>query len=707
MKRYRFTGFTLIEILVSLAILGILMVLLMRPVLMGLEVLSIGRGEQQSQVISRQVVNQLNDDLQGALKAYSNLTCYDLSTAGGVRWRTVQTARLDLVLPARDAQGKLLTPPHAANVGGNPDQPVVVSYWRMRHDPQREYDPQLNPYRLYRAVHSYDATALANTARTPDELWNLALSLGQPLAAVGADAAYGPLFSAAGPFNWLICDLDRLNPSAANRILRSPTAGAAETNATGIGAVTALTPQESDVRSLSFLPAQQTSESLARNTNGTAYRGRLNRWVQPYQRETPNGSGQPVWVLPAGDVVNLSSGGTLPVVAAFRASASRSALLSEEYFISLDQTPGAPTEGHPILYRMPQDTSVTADPIPVYDLTRYPTRVFGAPPGSANSGEFGCGLNWESGELVTSFPQRDVICPAPNFAEARIHAESDPASTAAPTLPLYQGGSNSPNGVWQSLELTTRAPDGTPQVGVNGSLLDDYVLDAAGAAAGVWDSYTVSVCRPERLASGTDRSFSGTPSVGDRQLNMSLVPGSEQVVVVQYDVAAVSDVATASPVRRLVYQPLRTTVAGAVNAGDLAPFRYHLDPSSGRLTFYDAQQDQDATTTRDGLNPPAVVAGGNNGLLVPVIWVTYEYRNNLPTVADLLLGEDTVQDVVQATYRSLQAIELGLTLDVPVESTRGEDESYSDPLASAPIERPTGARKRVTIATTIPVGSRL
>ncbi len=87
--------------------------------------------------------------------------------------------------------------------------------------------------------------------------------------------------------------------------------------------------------------------------------------------------------------------------------------------------------------------------------------------------------------------------------------------------------------------------------------------------------------------------------------------------------------------------------------------------------------------------------------------MTYEYRNNLPTIDQLLLGDDSGRDVVEASYRSYESIDLKLVLDALTDSVRGDTETFNDPLAAAAIERPTGARRRVTVETVLRVGSDL
>lgn len=707
----RRAGFTMVEMLVSIAILAILFGLLLRPLLMALEILSIGRGEDRIQRLSRTVIDQLTDDLQGALVVYPNLGTYDLTTGNATgaaaRWRTPQTARLDLVLPAREADGTLKTPLTPAHTPGNPNELQVVTYWRMRYDPTIDYDPIANPYRLYRAVHSYPINTAAGDPKTPADLWNYALNLsrattGETLVTVG-DNLY-PLFQATGPYDWFVADIDRLNPTAAAPLMRAPTAAALYSNASRIQAVSTLTELDADVREFECLPTLVEGRELAVNNAATAYRADLGHWMPPYQRES-----DAQWTVPGADLVPRASASALPLMATFRARGARSALLSPDYFVTIEQDPASARVGHPILYRLAATTGT--DPVPVYDLTDYPDRVYRDQPGNPWSAEFACGIDWASGELICSFPQQDVICPDPNFANARIHAYNDSRSSNAATVPYYAPGTSNPDSVWQSLPLTYRDNTGAAVVGDNGAMLDDYVLDRLGSSAGVWTSYILSAFRPERLLTGPSR-FGGA-NQSDRSLNMSVIPESVQIRVEQYSVPQGNalDPTAATLVASRNYLPLRSLSPGALDAGDLEPFRYYLDAASGRIVFYDPQLDDDPTNSiRDGLNPPAVITrnvGGAPTTFFPIITVIYEYRNNLPTIDQLQLGDDAARDVVEASYRSYESIDLKLVLDALTDSTRGDTETINDPLAAAAIERPTGARRRVTVQTVLRVGSDL
>ena len=750
-------GFTMIEILVSVAILAIMFGLMFRPLLMAIEVLSLGRGEERVQSQSRGLVNQLNTDLQAALKVYPNLAAYDLDTGtgtgAGALYRTPQPSRLDLVPPARDSGGRLIVPVRPAYVNNDPQRPLVITYWVMREDPTREYNPETNPQMVYRAAHSYQVPPKVDPTdnyepqppASPDELWRYSVQLArynnESLVEVGPRLARLFFPASVGSFDWLVANLERPVPTATEPIMRGPTSDLTYSNAPDIVSVSPVTDRETDVRGLTFLPLRSDLEELQVNDDCSAYRGRRGRWVQPYQRTT---DGQ--YTLPSNGLIERSnSGGALPIVALFRPPGTRDGggPLGEEYFVSIIQDPTSAAVGHPYLFRVQADN--TADPVPVYDLTDYPKRTFQRPPGtwpdSTNpgmSGEMACGIDYDTGEIVTSFEQKDVIYPSvPGSTLSQIHALSNYSLVTGITgNPDLTSNDSSPANEWQALPLTWINGSGTPNgaATLNGSMLDDFVLDTAGSGPGVYDSYVLSVFRPQRLRTdtsvyATDDLFSGAEissggayenttaraleAVRRRRLNMSVVPGSVRVVVSQYaltasQAASPTGVLGTAPLLRRTYTPVREQVPGAVDAGSLQPFQYNVDPASGRLTFYDPQLAVGGLTSRDGLNPPCVVQPDPNvdRYLVPVIFVSYRYRNNLPTAEDQATGNDANGDVVVATYRSLEAIDVKLVLDVPTESTRGETETINDPLAAQPVERPTGARRRVEVSTVLQVGTR-
>lgn len=717
----RAIGFTLIEVLVAVAILAILFGLMFRPLLTALEVLSISRSDAVVNSTSRNLQNRLAEDLQAAVEVYPNFYTFNVDDPVD-HWRTPQVSRLDLSLPKRLANGQLQTPVQPDVAGGDPNRPVIVSYWVMRDDPTQPYDPDLNPRRVFRATHAYDTTGLP--LRRPDDLYQYSLQqqtlTGTPLPGLGQEPTVAGLFANGGVFDWFIDNLDRLNPTDADPIMRGPTgdpladpnAANSYSNASRMYAVTTLTDRDTDVRQLRFLPTRVDNEELQPNGQATAYRGELGRWVQPYQRSSDGR-----WTMPSSGYVDRGGAMPLPLVARLSPEGSRGGPLGDDYFITVWQdatTPGGDQLiGHVVLCR----SNGAGEPVVVYDLSEYPNRRFQAAPGadpSANfmSGELACGINWERGEIVFGFPQIDIIYPAYDPSLARIYALNNPTPPATNPPPLADPSANDdPANEWQALPLTFLNPDRTPQAYNNGAVIDDWVQDSAGSATGVWNKYMLSAFRPARLRTGDDTLGAGL-SLSERQLNMSVIPDSVHVTVRQYQVAGLNDnPLTGALVQQRAYAPVPTNTPGSLGAGRLAPFRYHLDPSTGLLTFYDPQLDDDATIARDGMNPPVVVPAPGGGFLVPVITVTYEYRNNLPTVRQQWLRNTANRDVIQATYRSFEAIDLRLVVDAPNTSNRGTTETINDPMLPLDdqgfnrLNRPAGSRRRIVTELTLPVGS--
>lgn len=710
MESRRQRAFTLIEILISVAILGLMVGIIFRPLLMGVEVLSVGRAERQAQRVAQDVVDRLSGELRTAVRVYSNLGTFDLTTgtAAGGKWRTAQTERLSFVPAATDATGRALTPLQPATDGLG--RPQVVTYWVMRNALDQPYDPLHNPRRLWRAVSYYNPFVSADPAlagypvTSPDDIYRYAVRRAQ--AAGGSLATVGPLmftdlFQTGAPMEFMVANLDRSYPTPptaeTEQILRSPLPdGYADpyTHAPSLLGISPVTDAGSDVRTANFQPYRQDQEQLQPNRTYTAYRGTLRRWQEPYQRASDG-----LWTAPATGLVETSTG-PKPLLGMFRVQNVRdgNGPLGLNYFLSVDQDPASPTVGHVLLYRMPD--AVGGDAVPVYDTTDYPRRVYATAPGTMAdptggsphvfSGEMAAGINWETGEILTTFPQEDIICPAGNGNGAVILALNNFDWQSAPPAPPYFSGAPGADQIWQALPLFMGAPD------ANGSAVDQYTVRGAQR---MWSSYTLSAFRPERLQTG---GLAVSPL--ERQLNMSIVPQSLRVTVEKRDAGNLQAAALATR----SYQVVESVMPGAPPA--LQPFQCYADPSTGRLVFYDPQLDRDAFIAHDGYNPPLDLPDEQiNGVPVrTVIRVHYEYRNNLPTVAQMLAGNDANRDVVEMTYRSQESIVFALTLDVPADSNSGEGEVIGDPTdAAAPAqERPTGARRRVNLSQRLTVGAR-
>lgn len=717
------SAFTMIELLVAVAILAILFSLMFRPLLMAIEILSIGRGEKQAQNSTQTVLGHVTADMNTAYKVFSNLATYDLATGGsaGGKWRTSQLERISLVAAARDSQGRLLSPLQAATrtLPGGGVQTQTITYWVERSDVTKPYDYLTNPRRLFRAIGYFSGysevfppTPTPGQGQTtlsinsPDDVYLFAVrKIG--LSGSGSLASFGPtiapLFVQGGPLDWYVANTDKTfsaAPSATGRVMRSPAALAngtadAYTNTLAFTAVSPLTEAGTDIREFTATPHRTDLEQLAVNRSFSAYRGTQKRWQQPYQRSSDG-----LWTNAATGVVS-TSGGVMPLLGMFRVEGTRDAAgtLATGYFLSIDQDPASATVGHTLLYRLP--TAAGGATVPVYDTTDYPKRVFAAAPGTTNanglSGEMACGLNFDSGEIECAFPAQDIIVPDSTGAQAAVVALNNHnwVGTPSTAAPLYAAGVTTPASVWQSFKLTT-----TGQPGNNGVEVDDDSRPAAAPAPYRWTGYTLSAFRPERLQTGA----LALPTLSARQLNMSVIPGSVRVVVEQGYLDAASATGWTAVATR-TFQAVEAAQPGATP--QLAPNRYYLDPSSGKLVFYDAQLVGDASVARDGFNPPEdlnVTLGGHQ--IRTIIRVDYEFRNNLPTIYQVLTGNDANRDVVEMTYRSLNVLDLRLTIDVAADSTRGVDESIGDPSDAtvAALVRPSGARRRVTTTQTLTCG---
>jgi type II secretory pathway pseudopilin PulG len=157
-------AFTLIEILVALAVLMLMMSIILVPINMGLSVFHIGKARSEVQQANQLVLNQLASELKRAVFVFpneqmpgitdkapytaannqNNQPYYSLTTNAGI----ANTARLDFLLPAT-AGGVILTPPRANN--------YVVTYYarRLYAGTTKPYDVFTNPIVLWRAQYPY------------------------------------------------------------------------------------------------------------------------------------------------------------------------------------------------------------------------------------------------------------------------------------------------------------------------------------------------------------------------------------------------------------------------------------------------------------------------------------------------------------------------------------------------------------------------
>lgn len=175
-------AFTLIEILVALAVLMLMLSIILVPINMGLNVFHIGKARSEVQQANQLVLNQLAAELKSAVFVFpneempgitnkapytaannqNNQPYYSKTTNAGVS----NTARLDFLLPATNGAA-ILTPPQASN--------YIVTYYarRLDPDPNKAYDVFSNPIVLWRAQYPYRnddgsaATTNLNSTRYP------------------------------------------------------------------------------------------------------------------------------------------------------------------------------------------------------------------------------------------------------------------------------------------------------------------------------------------------------------------------------------------------------------------------------------------------------------------------------------------------------------------------------------------------------------
>lgn len=174
-KRVSRGAFTLVEILVALAIFMLLLAIILVPLNMGMTMLHLGRAQVDIQSASQNTVNQMRSDLSRAIYVYPNdvlpsvtgiktspklpygdpalitlanptepVAPYfntDPCTAAPAN-RVSNLSRIDMILPETD-NGNILTPVLPAL--------YLVTYYARRLDVTKEYQSIDNPIVLYRA----------------------------------------------------------------------------------------------------------------------------------------------------------------------------------------------------------------------------------------------------------------------------------------------------------------------------------------------------------------------------------------------------------------------------------------------------------------------------------------------------------------------------------------------------------------------------
>lgn len=174
-RRKRRSGFTLIEILVALALMTLLLTIIFVPLNQAFTFFGIGQSRTRLQQASRQTLSQIESDLKRAIYVYpnnvlpsvtnkepfsgsapyyetaagagttGNAAAYDVCAAAarGSDGRVGNSSRIDMLLPDIDASGQVISPV----VPGN----YLVTYYARRLNVGQDYDAIVNPIVWFRA----------------------------------------------------------------------------------------------------------------------------------------------------------------------------------------------------------------------------------------------------------------------------------------------------------------------------------------------------------------------------------------------------------------------------------------------------------------------------------------------------------------------------------------------------------------------------
>lgn len=156
-------GFTLVEVLVVLAILVILFGLLFAPMMAGMDMATTGRAQARLQDTARLAAEQMRRELANAMYVYPPPT-YAANTGAGVVGVT-DYSQLVFALPASDAEGAPLTPRQPRTFTGANGPEMIVTRYYVRPpvvDADHEYD-ESNPFVLMRqeGLYRYNAATRA------------------------------------------------------------------------------------------------------------------------------------------------------------------------------------------------------------------------------------------------------------------------------------------------------------------------------------------------------------------------------------------------------------------------------------------------------------------------------------------------------------------------------------------------------------------
>ncbi|BCM93421.1 hypothetical protein IAD21_05312 [Abditibacteriota bacterium] len=173
-------AFTLVELMVSIAIFSLLLTIVLVPLRTGLDSFHVGKARSDTQSASQSSLDQIERDLRRAVYVFPNASLEGLTDrapftandgqpyvkstdatdtatpqkgvcdkpASAMAWS--DTARLDMILAKRDAQGRIVTPARAGD--------TVVTYYARRQNMSAAYDPVDNPVVLFRAQYPFRGT---------------------------------------------------------------------------------------------------------------------------------------------------------------------------------------------------------------------------------------------------------------------------------------------------------------------------------------------------------------------------------------------------------------------------------------------------------------------------------------------------------------------------------------------------------------------
>lgn len=307
-------GFTLLEVLVTLALMAIMLAIVFVPLNSAFNIFQIGNSRNDLQLATRQTTSQLESDLRKAVYVFPNsvlLGVTDKAPFNGAPYfatnactgaRVSNTGRLDMLMPLHDDE--IFPVPMPAPNGSvvSPLRPAyyVVTYYARLDKPSNPYDALSNPLYLFRAKMPYK-----NSDGTP--FTNIDVSSGR----------YGTGTCSSSTSNsnslWLTQDTDRrvnLEPFSAN-------VDAAKPNVPAMPAITGSHTLASP-RDLSLPPMNEDGSDLrprstsfiCEDTNGDGKIDRvtINLTLVKYDTASVGGSasGKPTYQQNAAtDVVNL------------------------------------------------------------------------------------------------------------------------------------------------------------------------------------------------------------------------------------------------------------------------------------------------------------------------------------------------------------------------------------------------------------------